>query len=260
MMRALNTAATGMAAQQTNVDVIANNLANVNTTGFRRSRAEFEDLIYQTYRTPGGTVGDNQQLPTGIQLGEGVRNVSTTQIHMQGSLLQTGNSLDVAIQGSGFFQITRPGGQLGYTRNGDFKTDAEGRMVTADGFQVEPPIVVPQNATSVTISSTGQVSITTADQTTTQEIGQLQLANFVNPAGLAAIGNTMFVPTDASGQPIVAMPGQEGVGTLQQGFLEGSNVEVVNEMIDLISSQRAYEVNQKVITTADEMLQRVTER
>lgn len=260
MMRALNTAATGMAAQQTNVDVIANNLANVNTTGFRRSRAEFEDLIYQTYRTPGGTVGDNQRLPTGIQLGEGVRNVSTTQIHMQGSLVQTGNSLDVAIQGSGFFQITRPGGQLGYTRNGDFKTDAEGRLVTGDGFQVEPAIVVPQTATSVTISSTGQVSITNADQTTTQEIGQLQLANFVNPAGLAAIGNTMFVPTDASGQAIVANPGQDGIGTLQQGFLEGSNVEVVNEMIDLISSQRAYEVNQKVITTADEMLQRVTER
>jgi flagellar basal-body rod protein FlgG len=260
MMRALNTAATGMAAQQTNVDVIANNLANVNTTGFRRARAEFEDLIYQTYRTPGGSVGDNQRLPTGIQLGEGVRTVSTTQIHMQGSLLQTGNSLDVAIEGSGFFQITRPGGQVAYTRNGDFKTDAEGRLVTGDGFQVEPAIVVPQNATSVTISSTGQVSVTTADQTTTQEIGQLQLANFVNPSGLAAIGRTMFVPTDASGQPLVSQPGQEGIGTLQQGFLESSNVEVVNEMIDLIASQRAYEVNQKVITTADEMLQRVTER
>jgi flagellar basal-body rod protein FlgG len=249
-----------MAAQQTNVDVIANNLANVNTTGFRRSRAEFEDLIYQTYRTPGGTVGDNQRLPTGIQLGEGVRTVSTTQIHMQGSLVQTGNNLDVAIEGAGFFQITRPGGQLAYTRNGDFKTDAEGRLVTGDGYLVEPSIVVPQNATSVTISSTGQVSVTTADQTTSQEIGQLQLANFVNPSGLAAIGRTLFVPTDASGQPIVSTPGQDGSGTLQQGFLESSNVEVVNEMIDLIASQRAYEVNQKVITTADEMLQRVTER
>lgn len=260
MMRALNTAATGMAAQQTNVDVIANNLANVNTTGFRKSRAEFEDLIYQTYRTPGGTVGDNQRLPTGIQLGEGVRTVSTTQIHMQGSLLQTGNSLDVAIEGSGYFQIMRPGGQLAYTRSGDFKSDAEGRLMTVDGYMVEPSIVIPTNATSITVSATGQVSVTLPDQTATQEVGQLQLANFVNPAGLSPIGRSLFVQTDASGQPIVANPGLDGTGTLQQGYLEASNVEVVNEMIDLIASQRAYEVNQKVITTADEMLRRVTER
>jgi flagellar basal-body rod protein FlgG len=260
MMRALNTAATGMAAQQTNVDVIANNLANVNTTGFRKSRAEFEDLIYQTYRTPGGTVGDNQRLPTGIQLGEGVRTVSTTQIHMQGSLLQTGNSLDVAIEGSGYFQIMRPGGQLAYTRSGDFKSDAEGRLMTVDGYMVEPSIVIPTNATSVTISATGQVSVTLPDQTTTQEVGQLTLANFVNPSGLQPIGRSLFVPSDASGQALVANPGLEGAGTLQQGYLEASNVEVVNEMIDLIASQRAYEVNQRVITTADEMLRRVTER
>jgi flagellar basal-body rod protein FlgG len=260
MMRALNTAATGMAAQQTNVDVIANNLANVNTTGFRKSRAEFEDLIYQTYRTPGGTVGDDQRLPTGIQLGEGVRTVSTTQIHMQGSLLQTGNSLDVAIEGSGYFQITRPGGQLAYTRSGDFKSDAEGRLMTVDGYMVEPSIVIPTNATSITISATGQVSVTLPDQTTTQEVGQLTLANFVNPSGLQPIGRSLFVPSDASGQALVANPGLEGTGTLQQGYLEASNVEVVNEMIDLIASQRAYEVNQRVITTADEMLRRVTER
>jgi flagellar basal-body rod protein FlgG len=256
----LNTAATGMAAQQTNVDVIANNLANVNTTGFRKSRAEFEDLIYQTYRTPGGTVGDDQRLPTGIQLGEGVRTVSTTQIHMQGSLLQTGNSLDVAIEGSGYFQITRPGGQLAYTRSGDFKSDAEGRLMTVDGYMVEPSIVIPTNATSITISATGQVSVTLPDQTTTQEVGQLTLANFVNPSGLQPIGRSLFVPSDASGQALVANPGLEGTGTLQQGYLEASNVEVVNEMIDLIASQRAYEVNQRVITTADEMLRRVTER
>jgi flagellar basal-body rod protein FlgG len=249
-----------MAAQQTNVDVIANNLANVNTTGFRKSRAEFEDLIYQTYRSPGGSVGDNQKLPTGIQIGEGVRTVSTTQLHMQGSMLQTGNNLDVAIEGAGFFQVTQPGGQIAYTRSGDFKTDAEGRLVTVDGYAVEPAVSIPTNATGITISSTGSISVTVAGQTQTQEVGQLTLANFVNPAGLSAIGKTMFVPTDASGQPLVAPPGQEGVGTVLQGFLEGSNVEVVNEMIDLIASQRAYEVNQKVITTADEMLRVVTGR
>jgi flagellar basal-body rod protein FlgG len=260
MMRALNTAASGMAAQQTNVDVIANNLANVNTTGFRKSRAEFEDLIYQTYRTPGGSVGDNQKLPTGIQIGEGVRTVSTTQLHIQGSLLQTGNSLDVAIEGNGYFQVTRPGGQIGYTRSGNFKTDAEGRLMTADGYLTEPAVTLPTNATSVTIAANGTISVTTPDQTQSQEIGQLTLANFVNPSGLSPIGKSMFVPTDASGQPLVAQPGLEGIGTLQQGFLEGSNVEVVNEMIDLIASQRAYEVNQKVITTADEMLRVVTQR
>ena len=260
MMRALNTAASGMAAMQTNVEVIANNLANVNTTGFRKSRAEFEDLIYQTYRTPGGSVGDNQKLPTGIQIGEGVRTVSTTQLHIQGSLLQTGNSLDVAIEGSGYFQVTRPGGQLAYTRAGDFKTDAEGRLITVDGYAVEPAMTFPTNATSITIAANGMISVTTPDQTQSQEVGQLTLANFVNPSGLSPIGKSLFVPTDASGQPLVTTPGQEGLGTLQQHFLEGSNVEVVNEMIDLIASQRAYEVNQKVITTADEMLRRVTDR
>ena len=260
LIRSMHSAASGMIAQQNNVDVIANNLANVNTTGFRKSRAEFEDLIYQTYRTAGGTVGDNQRLPTGIQIGEGVRTVSTTLQHQQGSLIRTDNRLDVAIAGDGFYQITQPGGQIAYTRSGDFKEDADGRLVTVDGYLVEPAITIPTNATQVTITATGQVSVTTPDQTSSQEIGQIQLANFVNPAGLHAIGKTMFIPTDASGQPIIANPGQEGLGTLEQGFLETSNVEVVNEMIDLIASQRAYEVNQKVITTSDEMLRVVTER
>lgn len=260
MMRALNTAASGMAAQQTNVDVIAHNLANVNTTGFRKQRAEFEDLIYQTIRTPGGTTGEGQKLPTGIQIGEGVRVVSTTQMHHQGSLLQTESTLDVAVEGDGFFQVTRPGGQIAYTRAGNFRVDAEGRLVTVDGYQVEPAISIPTNATYVTISPNGLISVQTSGSTATQDVGQLTLANFVNPSGLLAIGRTMFLPTDASGEAITGQPGQEGLGTLASGFLEASNVEVVQEMIDLIASQRAYEVNQKVITTADEMLQRVTDR
>ena len=260
MMRALNTAASGMAAQQTNVDVIAHNLANVNTTGFRKQRAEFEDLIYQTIRTPGGTTGEGQKLPTGIQIGQGVRLVSTTQMHHQGSLLQTTSTLDVAVEGDGFFQITRPGGQIAYTRAGNFRVDAEGRLVTVDGYAVEPAISIPTNATFVTISPNGLISVQTSGETATQDVGQLTLANFVNPAGLLAIGRTMFVPTDASGEAIAGQPGTEGLGTLASGFLEASNVEVVTEMIDLIASQRAYELNQRVITTADEMLQRVTDR
>ena len=260
MMRALNTAASGMAAQQSHVDVIAHNLANVNTTGFRRQRAEFEDLIYQTIRTPGGTTGEGLKLPTGIQIGEGVRLVSTTQMHQQGSLIQTESSLDLAIEGDGFFQIMRPGGLLAYTRAGNFRVDADGRLVTVDGYEIDPAISLPTNATSVTISPNGIISVTVPDQTASQEIGQLTLANFVNPSGLLAIGRTMFEPTDASGEAIVNNPGTEGLGTLASGFLEASNVEVVQEMIDLIASQRAYEVNQRVITTADEMLQRVTDR
>jgi flagellar basal-body rod protein FlgG len=260
MMKALNTAATGMAAQQTKVDVIANNLANVNTTGFRRSRAEFQDLIYQTLRAPGGQTGDGARLPTGLQLGQGTRTVSTSQIHMQGSLSQTGGSLDLAIEGSGFFQVTQPNGQIAYTRAGNFKTDAEGRLITVDGYPTEPAVTIPPDSTGITISPNGIVSVTRPGQSAAQEVGQLQLAGFANPAGLLAIGRSMFVPTDASGQPLSAKPGEEGLGTVSQGFLEGSNVEVVNEMIDLISSQRAYEVNQKVIQASDEMLQRVTAR
>jgi flagellar basal-body rod protein FlgG len=260
MMRALNTAASGMAAQQTSVDVIAHNLANVNTTGFRKNRAEFEDLIYQNIRTPGGTTGEGLKLPTGIQIGEGVRVVSTTQMHMQGSLLQTGNSLDIAIEGAGFFKIQRPGGEIAYTRAGNFKLDPEGRLVTVDGYEIDPSISIPTNATSLNISPNGTISVTTPGTTATQDVGEITLANFVNPSGLLAIGRTMFSATDASGEAIEAEPGTEGVGTLAQGFLEASNVEVVNEMIDLIASQRAYEVNQRVITAADEMLRRVTER
>ncbi len=260
MMRALNTAATGMAAQQTNLDVVANNLANVNTTGFRRSRAEFQDLIYQTMRTPGGMAADGQRLPTGLQIGQGSRTVATEQLHIQGSLSQTGGKLDVAIEGSGFFQVTKPGGEIAYTRAGNLKTDAEGRLVTVDGFPLDPAITIPTDATSVTISPNGTISVTQPNQTASQEIGQLTLANFANPAGLLASGRGLFTPTDASGVALQGKLGEQGLGTLSQGFLEGSNVEVVNEMIDLISSQRAYEVNQRVVQAADEMLKSTTQR
>lgn len=259
MLRALNTAATGMIAQQTNVDVIANNMANVNTTGFRRSRAEFQDLIYQTVRTPGGTTADGQKLPTGIQLGHGTRNVSTEFIHMQGNLAQTGNPLDLAIEGDGFFKVLRPGGDVAYTRAGNFKSDAEGRLVTVDGYALEPAITVPTDAMSVTVTPDGMVSAQIAGQAASQQLGQVTLATFVNAGGLRAMGRSMFSPTDASGAPIEGIPGEIGLGTIGQGMLEGSNVEVVNEMIDLIASQRAYEINQRVVQAADDMLRKTTE-
>lgn len=260
MIRALNTAATGMIAQQTNVDVIANNMANVNTTGFRRSRAEFQDLVYHTVRAPGGTTSDGQSLPTGIQLGHGTKNVSTEFIHVQGNLAQTGNALDMAIEGEGFFKVTRPGGEIAYTRAGNFKTDAQGQVVTVDGYPMEPAITIPTDATSITITGDGTISVQIAGQTSSQQVGQVTIASFANPGGLSALGRGLFIPTDASGQPIEGVPGTTGLGTIGQGMLEGSNVEVVNEMIDLISSQRAYEINQRVVTAADEMLRKVTER
>jgi flagellar basal-body rod protein FlgG len=260
MIRALNSAATGMAAQQLNIDVVANNMANVNTAGFRKSRAEFQDLVYQTLRQPGGQSGNGASLPSGIQVGLGVRTVATQALHIQGAMKQTGNSLDLAIEGNGFFQVTRPNGDIAYTRAGNLKTDADGRLVTNDGFAIEPAITIPPDSTSISVSATGVVSVTQPGQQNSQEIGQLQLANFANPGGLLELGRSMYQQTNASGQPIVMNPGDGGVGTLAQGFLEGSNVEVVNEMIELISSQRAYEVNQRVIQAADEMLSRVTQR
>lgn len=260
MLRALNSAATGMAAQQLNIDVVANNIANVNTTGFRRSRAEFQDLLYQTMRAPGGQSGTSAPVPTGIQVGLGTRVVATQAMHIQGAMKQTGNSLDVAIEGNGFFQIMKPNQEVAYTRAGNFKTDADGRLVTADGYSVEPAITIPVDATSVTISNTGVVSVTQPGQQNAQEVGQIQIANFANPGGLSELGRSLFGATSASGQAVVVNPGENGVGTVSQGFLEGSNVEVVTEMIDLIAGQRAYEVNQRVIQAADEMLSRVTQR
>ena len=260
MLRALNTAATGMAAQQLHIDVVANNVANVNTNGFRRSRAEFQDLLYQTMRQPGGQTAAGGTLPTGLQIGQGTRTVATTTIFEQGTMAQSGNPLDLAIEGKGFLQVQRPDGTLAYTRAGNLKADAEGRLVTVDGLPVEPSIQIPVDATSITVAPDGVVSVTQPGSAQTTEVGQLQLATFANPAGLLQAGRSLFLETAASGNPIVAAPGEEGTGTLAQGFIEGSNVEVVTEMIDLIASQRAYEINQRVISAADEMLRKATER
>ncbi|MET0339392.1 MAG: flagellar basal-body rod protein FlgG [Polyangiales bacterium] len=260
MFRALHSAATGMQAQQTNIDVIAHNMANVNTTGFKKSRAEFQDLLYQTIRAPGGQSQQGSSSPAGLQVGLGVRTAATQPLHAQGSLHQSGDSLDVAIEGNGFFQVIRPNGDFAYTRSGNFKVDADGRLVTDDGFLIEPNINIPPDTVQISISPTGLVSVTQPGQTAPNEVGQLQLAVFSNPAGLLQTGRNLYAITQASGQAIFTNPGEEGSGTLAQGFLEASNVEVVTEMIDLITSQRAYEVNQRVITAADEMLRKATER
>jgi flagellar basal-body rod protein FlgG len=260
MFRALHSAASGMQAQQTNIDVVANNMANVNTTGFKKSRAEFQDLLYQTVRAPGGQAGTGASAPSGLQIGLGVRTAATQTMHIQGSLQQTGNSLDIAIEGNGFLQVQRPNGDIAYTRSGNLKADSDGRLVTSDGYAIEPNITIPADATAITISSTGLISVTQPGQAQSQEVGQLQLANFANPGGLLSTGRNLYATTSASGVAVIANPGEEGTGTVSQGFLEGSNVEVVNEMIDLIASQRAYETNQRVITAADEMLRNTTER
>lgn len=252
MLRALWTAGTGMVAQQANLDTISNNLANVNTTGFKKGRAEFQDLMYQTIRQAGAATGPDTQLPTGIQVGHGVRQVATQKLYGQGNFQSTGNDYDLAIEGEGFFQITMPDGTLAYTRDGSFKKDSQGRMVTAEGYPLEPQITVPDDATGLTISADGLVSATTPAGT--EEIGQITIARFVNPAGLENMGRNLARETEASGVPVVGNPGDDGAGTLAQQYLEMSNVQVVEEMVNMIVAQRAYEVNSKAIQTADDML------
>jgi len=254
MIRALYSSSTGMQAQQMTLDTIANNLANVNTTGFKGSRVDFQDLLYNTVRTPGTAGTQGTTVPTGIQVGHGARPVATQRILTQGDFQQTENPLDLSIEGDGFFQVTRPDGTIAYTRSGAFKKDGTGRVVTSDGFLLSPNLVIPPDARSVTIGSDGTVSITTAGQANAQQIGTLQIAQFVNPAGLLAVGRNLLTPTAASGAAIVGTPGVNGLGTLTQGFLEMSNVKVVDEMVAMITSQRAYEANSKAIQTADEML------
>lgn len=254
MMRALWTAASGMAAQQANIDVISNNLANVSTTGFKKSRTDFQDLMYQTIRQPGTATGPDTESPTGIQMGHGVRQVATQKIYTEGSFQSTGNTLDIAIEGEGFFQVNMPDGTLSYTRDGAFKKDSQGRIVTSDGYPIEPQITIPDNATDVAVSADGLVNATIPGQTDPQEIGQIQLARFVNPAGLNSIGRNLLTESAASGNPVVSNPGEEGAGTLAQKYVEMSNVQVVEEMVNMIVAQRAYEINSKAITTADSML------
>ena len=255
MIRSLYTAATGMNAQDTNVSVIANNLANVNTVGFKRSRPEFQDLLYQNLRLVGTLSPNGQQVPTGAQLGMGTKTAAIQKIFLQGDFSQTQNPLDIAIQGKGFFQITQPDGTTGFTRAGSFKLDNTGRMVTADGLAMQPAITIPNNALSISIGPQGSVAVTQPGSPAPTVLGNIQLASFQNPAGLQSIGFNLFTQSDASGQPQIGNPQSIDLGSTQQGFLELSNVSVVEEMVNLIAAQRAYEVNSKTVQAADEMLQ-----
>ncbi|HKW98410.1 MAG TPA: flagellar basal-body rod protein FlgG [Bryobacteraceae bacterium] len=258
MIRALYSAASGMNAQQMNVDNIANNLANANTSGYKARRAQFQDLLYQNLTQPGTAAGQQTVVPSGLQLGLGTRASANEVIFTQGDFAQTNNPLDVVIQGKGFFQVRRPDGTLAYTRSGSFQLDRNGTLVTADGDPIDPQITIPSQAQAITVASDGTVSFTQPGQPSAQLAGQLQLALFQNPAGLNSIGRNLYTQTDASGDPIVANPGgQEGLGTLLQGYTEQSNVSVVEEFINLIVAQRAYEANSKVVQAADNMYQQV---
>ena len=259
MIRSLWISKTGLDAQQTQMDVVANNLANVSTNGFKRSRAVFEDLLYQNIRQPGAQSSQNTQIPSGLQIGTGVRPVAAERIHTQGNLAQTGNKLDVAIQGSGFFPVLMPDGTTGYTRDGSFQTDAQGQMVTSSGFVVQPAITIPANASSVTIGQDGVVSVTQPGSVAPVQIGTMQLASFINPSGLQSNGQNLYLETASSGAPTTAAPSANGSGTLGQGFVETSNVNVVEELVNMIQTQRAYEINSKAITTSDQMLQKLSQ-
>lgn len=247
-------AKTGLDAQQTRMSVISNNLANVNTMGFKRDRAVFEDLLYQNVRQAGANTAANAQAPTGLMLGTGTRIVATEKLHTQGNMVQTENALDIAIDGPGYFQILRPDATIGYTRDGSFKLSAEGNLVTSNGFQLQPSIAIPGDAQSITIGLDGTVSVMQFGQATPTVVGNVQLATFVNPAGLQATGENMYVETAASGAAQLLTPAQLGAGKLVQGALEASNVNVVEEMVNMIETQRAYEVNSKAISAADQML------
>ena len=255
MIRALYTAASGMNAQQANMDNIAHNLANVNTTGFKKSRLEFEDLVYQQVKAPGSQASASTEAPTGLSVGLGTRAVATARDFSAGNMRSTNGPLDMAIQGDGFFQISLPNGTTGYTRNGSFQKDAQGLLVTSDGYPVEPQITIPANATSVSVSKDGIVSVQIPGQSATQVVGTLTLSTFSNPAGLLALGGNLFAATSASGDPQTGAPGTDARGSIAQGFVEDSNVSVVEEMVKMIVAQRAYEVNSKAVQSADEMMQ-----
>lgn len=259
-MRAMNIAATGMQAQQLNVEVISHNIANINTTGYKQQRAEFQDLLYENIRRPGAPSSDADTIvPAGVQLGLGVKTAAVYRIDTQGSLLPTDNSLDIAIEGNGFFPIDLPTGETGYTRAGNFQLDANGQIVTADGHPLQPGIVIDPTATDIGVNASGAVVVKLPGQQQEQVVGNIQLSTFVNRAGLEAIGDNLFKETDASGAATIATPGLDGAGTLRQGYVEASNVNIVGELTNMITAQRAYEMNSKVIQTTDEMYSTVTQ-
>jgi len=255
MIKAMRSAASGMAAQQMNVDNIANNLANVNTTGFKKSRVEFQDVLYRNYRRAGISTGGGARVPTNLAVGYGTRPIATTREFSVGDFTPTGNPLDLAIAGNGFFQINMPDGTIAYTRDGAFKLSAEGEIVTVDGFFLLPEVTVPEDATSIAVGIDGEISVMLVGNEEPQVIGRIELAKFVNPAGLSAVGHNLYTQTPASGDPILGDPADEGLGKIDQGYLELSNVKVVDEMVNMIIAQRAYELNSKVIQTSEDMTQ-----
>ncbi|WP_413615484.1 flagellar basal-body rod protein FlgG [Halomonas cupida] len=259
MIKSLWTAKTGLESQQVKLDVISNNLANVSTNGFKQSRAVFEDLLYQNLRQPGAQNNVQDRLPSGMQVGTGVRPVATERLHTQGSLQATENSRDLAINGKGFFQVVMPDGSYAYTRDGSFQLDENGQMVTANGYPVEPAIIIPDNALSLSVGEDGIVSVTEPGTSATNEVGQLTLSTFINPTGLQSIGGNLYVETASSGPANMGMPGMDGAGRLMQGYVETSNVNVVEEMVNMIETQRAYEINSKAVQTSDEMLARLAQ-
>ncbi|MBQ4854399.1 flagellar basal-body rod protein FlgG [Rhodanobacter sp. B2A1Ga4] len=260
MFSSLWVAKTGLDAQQTRMDVISNNLANANTTGYKSARASFQDLVYQNLRQPGGQTTEQTQAPAGLMLGTGVRVVGSEKLFTQGNIEQTGNSLDVAVQGRGFLQVTMPDGSIAYTRDGSLHLDQNGQIVTANGYAVDPAVSVPANAQSITIGSDGTISVSVPGQAATQQIGTVQLADFINPAGLQPNGDNLYLETASSGSPQIGQPGLNGLGTLAQGALESSNVNVVEQMVDMIETQRTYEMNSKAVSAADSMLQFLTNK
>ena len=259
MIRSLWISKTGLDAQQTQMDVISNNLANVSTHGFKRSRAVFEDLLYQNQRQPGAQSSGQTQLPSGLQLGTGVRPVATERIFTQGNLQQTSNPLDIAIQGNGFFQVQMPDGSAAYTRDGSFQVNSQGQLVTSSGFPVQPAITIPENVLSITVSRDGVVGVQRAGTTGTTQVGNIQLVGFMNNAGLQSIGENLYIETAASGTPGTNTPGANGMGLLNQGYVETSNVNVVEELVGMIQTQRAYEINSKAIQSSDQMLQKLAQ-
>ena len=259
MLKSLTTAATGMLAQQNNLDIVANNIANVNTSGFKKVRAEFQDLLSTAQRTPGALMNQGTYQPVGIEIGLGVRTSATTRVFTPGVLQSTGRTYDVAIEGEGFFQIVRSDGTLAYTRDGSFQVDSMGQLCTSDGYVLQPQISIPQNATEINITSDGNVSVKLGGETTQTSVGEIQLVRFQNPTGLLSVGHNLYVETPGSGVPLPGTPGQDGLGLLQQGFLEGSNVQIVDELINLIKAERAFESNSKIVNSASQILQQTNQ-